>query len=56
MARTRNLKNPANMQALAALERLLRRSDGFRLAFAVVNHPSLREPLAEAVRRACQAP
>lgn len=42
--------SPENEAPLAALERMLRRAGGFRLAFAVSNHPDLRERLAERVR------
>jgi len=40
-----------NAIELAALERMLRRANGFRVAFAVANHPHLRRRLAERVRR-----
>ncbi|MFN2629685.1 MAG: tetratricopeptide repeat protein, partial [Gaiellaceae bacterium] len=39
-----------NLIELAALERLLARAGGFSIAFAVVNHPTLRDRLVEAVR------
>ncbi len=39
-----------NRVELDALERLIRRADGFRLALAVVNHPSLRDRLAAELR------
>jgi tetratricopeptide (TPR) repeat protein len=40
-----------NAIELAALERMLRRANGFRVAFAVANHPHLRRRLAQRVRR-----
>ena len=43
--------SPENEAQLTALKRMLRRADGFRLAFAVSNHPDLRARLAERVRR-----
>ena len=44
-------EGPENRAQLEALERMLRRADGFRLAFAVANHGELRRRLAEQVRR-----
>ncbi|MEY2515959.1 MAG: hypothetical protein QOJ89_3317, partial [bacterium] len=43
--------SPENLARLAALERMLRRADGFRLAFAVANHRELRRRLVDRVRR-----
>lgn len=45
------IQDPDNLVELAALERMIRRSDGFRIAFAVANHPALRDRLIRAVRR-----
>ncbi|MGH3800152.1 MAG: TIR domain-containing protein, partial [Pseudonocardiaceae bacterium] len=45
------VQDPDNLVELAALERMIRRSDGFRIAFAVVNHPALRDRIIRAVRR-----
>lgn len=45
------VQDPHNLVELAALERMIRRSDGFRIAFAVANHPALQVRLAEEVRR-----
>jgi tetratricopeptide (TPR) repeat protein len=42
-----------NRQELEALCRMLTRARGFRLGFAVANHPSLRERLAAQCRAAC---
>jgi tetratricopeptide (TPR) repeat protein len=40
-----------NLIELAALERMLTRANGFRVAFAVVNHPALCRRLTETVHR-----
>ena len=45
------VQDPDNLATLAALERMIRRSDGFRIAFAVTNHPALRDKLIRAARR-----
>ena len=42
-----------NRQELEALCRMLTRAGGFRLGFAVANHPSVRERLAAEVRAVC---
>ena len=46
-----DIRNPDNLVELAGLERMIRRSDGFRIAFAVANHPALQERLADVARR-----
>jgi hypothetical protein len=45
------VRDPYNLVELAALERMIRRSDEFRIAFAMANHPSLQSRLADEVRR-----
>ncbi|MGH3685677.1 MAG: TIR domain-containing protein, partial [Pseudonocardiaceae bacterium] len=50
-APTDEVQDPDNLVELAALERMIRRSEGFRIAFAVANHPALRDKLIRAVRR-----
>jgi Tetratricopeptide repeat len=45
------VQDPHNLVELAALKRMIRRSEGFRIAFAVVNHLVLRVRLIDAVRR-----
>ncbi|MGH3932791.1 MAG: hypothetical protein ACRDTF_22775, partial [Pseudonocardiaceae bacterium] len=42
-----------NRQELAALCRMLTRASGFRLGFAVANHPSLRRRIAQDCARTC---
>ncbi|MGH8933828.1 MAG: tetratricopeptide repeat protein, partial [Egibacteraceae bacterium] len=42
-----------NREELEALCRMLTRASGFRLGFAVVNHPSLRGRLAQDISAAC---
>ncbi len=42
-----------NREELEALCRMLTRASGFRLGFAVANHPSLRSRLAQDIRAAC---
>lgn len=49
--RGNEVQDPANLVELAALERMIRRSAEFRIAFAVANHPTLRTRLIRAVRR-----
>ena len=44
------VRDPENLMELAALERLVARSDGFRFAAAIVNHPGLRDRLMAAAR------
>ena len=46
-----SVESPENLLELAAMERMIERADSFRLAFAVVNHPSLGERLRASVRR-----
>ena len=46
-----DIRDPDNLVELAGLERMIRRSDGFRIAFAVANHPALQERLADVARR-----
>ncbi len=45
------LRDPHNIVELAALKRMIRRSEGFRIAFAVASHPALQVRLVDAVRR-----
>ncbi|MGH3874897.1 MAG: TIR domain-containing protein, partial [Pseudonocardiaceae bacterium] len=45
------VQNPDNLVELAALERMIRRSNGFRIAFAVANHPMVRDRIIRAARR-----
>ena len=47
----RETETPENRLELAALERMIRRAEGFRIAFAIVNHPPLQERLVDAVKR-----
>ncbi len=44
------VRDPENLLELAALERLVRRSGGFRFAVAVVNHAGLRDRLMKAAQ------
>lgn len=45
------VRDPHNIIELAALQRMIQRSNGFRIAFAVASHPALQVRLADAVRR-----
>jgi tetratricopeptide (TPR) repeat protein len=53
-ADTHGVADAENLLELAALERMIRRADGFRLAFGVANHPSLQERLVDVVKHDLQ--
>lgn len=46
-----HVQDPHNLVELAALKRMIRRSEGFRIAFAVASHPALQSRLADVIHR-----